>query len=214
MTVGPVSAELDRFIETYRAERGDQVRIEEVAEVVASIMATIQGDFSATDLRLYRELDELAHYIQSAKAEIAEINPADINSRHLPDAADQLDAIVAATEEATGTLLEAAERIDAEARELGSPTINDEVIRIFEACSFQDLTGQRIGKVVTTMKYIEERLDRLIAVLGKNVVVKEEPDADVGAVDPNDERALLNGPQLPEKANKQEEIDALLASFD
>ena len=31
---------------------------------------------------------------------------------------------------------------------------------VFEACSFQDITGQRIAKVVETLQHIEERVSR------------------------------------------------------
>ena len=128
---------LDERIATLRAERGDMVSIDEIAEVVASIMATMEGDVTPVDLKVYRELDELVTYIHNAKSEIALLCPDDIRQEHLPAAADQLDAIVAATEEATGTILDASEKIDVAASSLGANSINDEVIRIFEACSFQ-----------------------------------------------------------------------------
>ena len=35
------------------------------------------------------------------------------------------------------------------------------VTRIYEACSFQDITGQRIGKVVTALKAIEGRVQQV-----------------------------------------------------
>ena len=216
MSIASTSDDLGRHLEALRAERGDQVSIDEVAEIVTSILATMDGDVSGRDLRLYKELDDLAHYIQSAKSEIAALNPEDINAEHLPAAGVELDAIVAATEEATGTLLEAAEMIETEAGRLGAQAISDQVVRIFEACSFQDLTGQRIGKVVGTLKYIEDRLDRLVAVFGdelRQAVAKDGAKArKPTSVD--DEASLLNGPQLPGAGNNQDDIDALLASFD
>jgi len=38
-----------------------------------------------------------------------------------------------------------------------SEEIQERVVAIFEACNFQDLTGQRISKVMTTMKFIEKQ---------------------------------------------------------
>ncbi len=201
-------------VEALRAERGDMVSIDEIAEVVVSIMGTMQGDVSTLDLRVYKELDDLAKYIQTAKGEIASLCPEDIRSEHLPAATDQLDAIVAATEKATGSILDAAERIDSEARVLESQTITDEVIRIFEACSFQDLTGQRISKVVATLKHIEDRLDRIVSVFGSEVKATHKATAEAGQDPAGGDGHLLNGPELPGEGNKQEEIDALLASFD
>lgn len=214
MTTDAFDFDLDSRVEALRAERGDEVSIDEIAEVVSSIMATLDGDVTVLDLRVYRELDDLAAYIHTARSEIATLCPDDIRNEHLPAATDQLDAIVAATEEATGTILEAAEKIDAEAGNLKIQSITDQVVRIFEACSFQDLTGQRISKVVATIKHIEQHLDRLVDVFGDEVCKarSELTEKDGGPAD--DDKALLNGPQLPGEANKQEDIDALLASFD
>ena len=40
--------------------------------------------------------------------------------------------------------------------------IRDQVIRIFDACNFQDLAGQRIAKVLATLKFIEDRIARMM----------------------------------------------------
>ncbi len=208
-----LTPEIERRVAALRVERGDTVAIDEIAEVVANILGTLNGDMSVLDLRLYKELDDLAAYIRGAREEIAALCPEDIRQEHLPAATDQLDAIVKATEEATGTILDAAEKIEAEATRLEAATITDQVVRIYEACSFQDLTGQRISKVVTTLKHIEERLDRMVEVFGDEVR-RRRNNAEPPKPDPTDERSLLNGPQLAGEGNRQEEIDALLASFD
>ncbi len=201
-------------VEELKKERGDHVSIAEVAEVVESIMATIEGDVTGLDLRVYKELDSIAHYIQAAKSEIVELCPDDIREQHLPAASDEFDAIVKATEEATGNILDAAEKIDNEGNRLGLKEISDQVIRIFEACSFQDITGQRISKVVGTLKHIEERVDRLVHAFGAQMQGKKMRQEQSESATEDWEKSLLSSPQLPTEANKQAEIDALLASFD
>ncbi len=215
MSSQPLDPELERRVAALRAERGESIPVDEIADVVTSILGTLHGDVSMLDLRVYQELDELASYIHNARAEIVALCPDDIREEHLPAAADQLDAIVSATEEATGTILDAAEKIEAEAGKHDIPEITEQVVRIFEACSFQDLTGQRISKVVSALKHIEDRLDRMVEVFGDEVrKARKDASRATKKVDPNDEESLLNGPQLPGEANRQDEIDALLASFD
>ena len=87
------------------------------------------------------------------------------------------------------------------------------VARIFEACSFQDITGQRINKVVKTLKYIETKIDALLMAFDGGVG-GEPAAAPAGGqtVAPQDE--FISGPQLPDNANNQAEIDAILASLD
>ncbi len=209
MTTDESNGDLKRRIQSPRAERGDRVSIDEVAKVVASVMSTTRGDVTAVDLQVYKELDELAKYIANAKAEIAALCPADIRDHHLPAATDQLDAIVAATEEATSKILEATEIIAAKANELDEPEITEQVTRIFEASSFQDLTGQRTSKVIAILKYIEDHIQQLIvAFFGEETDEKRQTKAQR---DTSSEDAPLDGPQLPDEGNKQADIDALLA---
>ena len=205
---------LRKQLEEIKAARGDQVSIDEVGEVVSSIMDTLQGDMSALDLHVYRELDGLAKYINAAKADIAAVRSDDIRNKHLPDATVELDAIVSHTEEATGVILDAAETIDAEASKLESQLINDQVVLIFEACGFQDLTGQRISKIVTTLQHIEERIAKITSIFGEHFQSIAPADIDEDADDKSEDEKLKNGPQLPANANDQADIDALLASFD
>src|SRR5690606_26207106 len=133
--------------------------------------------------------------------------------KHIPNATDELDAVVGATAEATGTIMDACEVVEAIAATLGGETgdaLAAEVTKIYEACSFQDITGQRIKKVVTTLQVIETKVDALLGVLADKM-----PGIEQGAGEEEGEGdSLLNGPQLPEKAVTQADIDKLLADFD
>lgn len=207
-------ADLQRRIDAVGARREEPVDAAAIAAVVEAVVASLSGDMSVADLKLYHELEQLARYIQSAKREIAAIRPQDISAR-IPAAADELDAVVSHTAEATGTILDAAESMEklvsAMPGEVGS-VVADAVTRIYEACNFQDITGQRITKVVNTLKYIEQKIDGLLAAFGDGVIATESPPPSEESVEEN--TRLMHGPQLPQEANKQAEIDAILAGFD
>jgi chemotaxis protein CheZ len=187
----------------------------EIERIVAGVLTSLTGGVTLSDLQLYREVEALADYIQTARHEIAELRPDDIRDRHLPMATDELDAVVDATAEATGVILGAMETIEGLAPQLPpemSATMQDLVIRVYEACGFQDITGQRISKVVKTLNHIEAKVDSMLAVFGADLA-KRAPHEDAPA--PDSQAGLLNGPALPNSAgNSQEDIDALLASFD
>ncbi|HEX9490395.1 MAG TPA: protein phosphatase CheZ [Stellaceae bacterium] len=203
--------DLTRKLDAVQARTRIAVDTTEVAAVVEAIVESLSGDMSIADLKLYRELEQLAQYIQRAKREIAEVKPNDIRERHIPMATDELDAVVEATAEATGAILDEAEAVQELAATLPPPIANKiaaAVTRIYEACNFQDITGQRITKVVKTLKYIERKIDALLAAFGDTVAGKQaqlmkSPDED-----------FVSGPQLPKAANSQDEIDAILASLD
>jgi chemotaxis protein CheZ len=193
---------------------------EMVAEVVRAVLGTMRGDLTANETALLSEVEELAQTLANARAEIAALQADDINDSHIPSATDELDAIVAHTAVATNIILECCEKLD----ELG-PTltgeagqiVQDVTTRVYEACSFQDITGQRITKVVSTLQAIERKVGHIIEVFSRDQVGVAAPQFQAAgelAPNVNDPASLMNGPQLPASAMGQSDIDALLASFD
>jgi chemotaxis protein CheZ len=185
-----------------------------VASVVEAVVSSLSGDMSVADLKLYHELEQLARYIQTAKREIAEIQPHDISER-IPAATDELDAVVDHTAEATGTILDAAESMEKLSAKVPLETGNliaGAVTRIYEACNFQDVTGQRINKVVITLKYIEQKIDALLGAFGEGISDLQKRAMSASPLD--EHKHLMQGPALPKEANNQADIDAILASFE
>ena len=108
-------------------------------------------------------MEALGRTIARAKAEIAALRVDDITDNHIPFATDELDAIVEHTATATNAILKAARRwMRLRGSVTGEPAarLQDATTRIYEACSFQDITGQRITKVVATLKTIEAKVAR------------------------------------------------------
>jgi len=215
----PDNSDLQRQLAKLQSQ-GEQVSPAEITAIVESVMARLAGDLTAADLKLYAELEALARFIQNARSEIAAVRPHDIGSQDIPLATDELDAVVGATEEATGNILDAAEALSNLTANLppeAAEQVTAAVTRIYEACNFQDITGQRITKVVRTLKHIEERVSAMLSAFGEDTAKQAERSAEAPAAAPAgkpDEKDLLHGPQLPDDAKKQAEIDAILASFD
>jgi chemotaxis protein CheZ len=199
-----------RLAEIRTRHPGSQPEI--VAEVVHAVLATMSGDLSAHETSLLAEVEALGHTIACAKAEIAALRVDDITDNHIPFATDELDAIVEHTATATNAILSSCETLDDVAGSLaGEPAakLQDATTRIYEACSFQDITGQRINKVVATLKTIEAKVAQIVATFGSG----DRAVAIDLAAEPA-EAALLNGPQHPTVAMDQSDIDKLLASFE
>ena len=166
---------------------------------------------------LRTEIRALSRAIQDTKAEIAALRPANSNDDRLMAVTEELDAIVSSTEGATHTILESAERIDSLSDQLQRQSedaftrqtvdeIRDIVIHIFEACNFQDITGQRISKVVRTLKFIEDRVNNMIEIWGQDAFMDLPAPAEV---DVDEEKRLLNGPALENEGVSQADIDKL-----
>jgi len=128
-----------------------------IAELSAEVHATVQMvDYSETNLsgQLARIHDQVATMVAMPAA-------ATRNS------GIELEAVVQATEAAANTIMEAAEAIsdwlhdgkrDAESLEAVAARVNT----IFEACTFQDVTGQRIRRAIQHLQQVETMLDEMV----------------------------------------------------
>ncbi|MDR3450477.1 MAG: protein phosphatase CheZ [Alphaproteobacteria bacterium] len=192
-----------------------QLTPEEVAAVVRQVIQSLGGDVSAADLKFYTDLEDLARYIRQAKSDIALIKPNDISTEFIPNATDELDAVVGATEEATNKIMDVCDELSLIAA-ASNPENNEKIMacttKIFEACNFQDITGQRITKVVETLKHIDSRIEAIVKAMGDEihrVSGDSHVTKNIHAADP--EKGLLNGPQLAKNAISQDDIDKLLS---
>ena len=172
--------------------------------------------------KLKTELDLIYDAISKTKQEIATVHLSGFEGPEMTRVTNELDAIVGGTEHATEQILANAEEIDQMAHTLG-PRLKSEqdhalvadmqerVIKIFEACNFQDLTGQRITKVVGTLKFIETHIVRMMEIWGGLEAFK---DIAPETMAPREDGAgLLNGPKIEGEVGhaSQDEIDALFA---
>ncbi len=162
------------------------------------------------------QLHDLKGSIDKTKAEIAALHKPGESEDKFTTAAMELDAIVKATEEATNNILGASEDIQDLAQSITDRSddvkiredvakISELVITIFENCNFQDITGQRTGKVVKTINYLEERILTMINIWGEEEFEGVELPDDARSED----EKLLEGPQLDGQGISQNDIDSL-----
>ncbi|HEX2655455.1 MAG TPA: protein phosphatase CheZ [Xanthobacteraceae bacterium] len=194
--------------------------IVEPQEVITERMIEAYKAEIAEAQKLKSELDTIYSAINQTKHEIATLHISGFEGPEMTRVTHELDAVVGGTQSATEQILSSAEAIDQIANTLSAKLkdeqdqqlvhdIQEHVIRMFEACNFQDLTGQRISKVVTTLKFIEEHIVRMMDIWGGIESFKDQ------APDLMEEREgdckLLNGPKLDGEDGhaSQNDIDAL-----
>ncbi len=135
--------------------------------------------------------------------------------------ARELDAVVHSAAQATQQLLDSAEHIDEAASALSAllkeeqhhalaQDIQDQVVRIFEACNFHDITGQRITKVLATLKLVEDHVTRIKEIWAD---IDAFRTSSVARIEPQPQVTLLNGPKLEGDQGhaSQADIDAMFA---
>jgi chemotaxis protein CheZ len=127
-----------------------------IAELSAEIHATVQlVDYSETNLSA-----KLASIHEQIARVIATPAAATRNS------GVELEAVVQATEHAANQIMEAAEAISTWLQKGGDPAslpaVTQQVNAIFEACTFQDLTGQRIRRAIRHLQQVETMLSGMM----------------------------------------------------
>jgi len=123
--------------------------------------------------------------------------------------ANELDAVMQGSEQATQKILAAAEEIDQAANTLSAALkseseqglaqdIRDRVIAIFEACNFQDLTSQRVAKVMASLGRIEQQIARTLEELAR------------------ESAPPMHGPRLADDGGhvSQSDVDSMFAGSD
>lgn len=189
----------------------EDISLVDVLTLAEASIHSMKSFIDSLDSKIYSEFREIAEYIQNTKSEIGHLQANDLRSKHIPEAGDELSAVVTSTEEATTQIMECAESLlEADSSDIKAykQTVNDTMLTIFEACSFQDLTGQRIAKVVETLEHIESRVSRFAAAIGAE-------DNDGAATEKEQKRKkrkkdqILNGPAKKGEGVNQDDVDAL-----
>jgi chemotaxis protein CheZ len=204
--------QLDRIAGFLRQTRNAKVSLADVVTLAEITAESLQTFFSTMDASVYRELREIAEYIQAMKTEIGALQANDLKETRIPAAGQELSAIVQATEAATNTIMECAETVmaadDSDAAAYRA-LVQDKMMVVFEACSFQDITGQRIARVVETLQHIEERVSRFALVMRAEDIDGPLNDVERARAERR-QRLLLHGPHLQGDASAQPAVDMLL----
>lgn len=186
-------------------------------DLIEQLIGTIQARRREAEISLVSELHSISAYIQSVKTDLSSIGP-ELKTRYIPTATDELEAITETTAEATNRIMDAAESIDAMVSYgavADKEALSAAATQIYEACTFQDLTGQRVHKVVTALHEIELKIDTIIATFSARLGISDGNKVAALASAPalaqaDDEVVRAHGPQLPAMAKSQDEIDALM----
>jgi len=228
--IGPMHREIMNELRSIRSQmaklRSSSTGTESVSDATSREIATANALLETYRAQIEQceklkvELDLIHDAITRTKREIAVLHGTSFNGEEMARVNGELGAVVGGTEEATQQILEATEAIDNAATALSKVTspdqqkrlseeIQERVVSIFEACNFQDLTGQRIKKVMTTMKFIEHHIVVMMEIWGGVDAIKAHAPQITDKRD-GDAR-LLNGPKLEGDVGhaSQDDIDAL-----
>lgn len=190
------SEQIRNKLRDLRDKNGGKIEFQDCDQLIDALTVILHEK----DKELFQELGAIAEQIRSLKSDAGNVTKDSVEGAKL-----ELDAIVKSTEDATHTILDAAEGIqkaaDASSDQQAAEQIKAYITEIFTSCNFQDLTGQRISNVLKALNQIEQRVGNLLA---GGTASQAAP-----AAEPKGDDALMNGPQLDKDAPSQDDIDKL-----
>ena len=169
---------------------------------------------------LQSEVHGLLKYMGRLRQEVAGITGKSDQQTPFEGVTDRLDGIVESAAQATNTILDAIETINGAVAQLRArppvarydalyDQISAQTTEAMEACSFHDLTGQRVSRILRSLKFIEERVNVMADICGRKEIEAVTPEARLA---PKSEDGVVpRGPQSPSEAVTQAEIDALFS---
>jgi chemotaxis protein CheZ len=206
-TAQDAAAKVRSAIETLKQSDVRQKPLVEVLDLSHQLADAMKAFFGSLDQSILGEFRYIAEFIQKTRNEIADLQPNEIRASRIPGASVELDAVVRDTEHATNSIMSEAEillNVDVVTLSGYKAQVDEAMMRIIETCAFQDLTGQRVNKVIATLRHIEERVSRFADALGVTDAAHVETEAEKRA-----RELILNGPALNGQAASQDDIDAM-----
>lgn len=186
--------------------------LEDTRVAVKNLDDAVRRSRKGVGRRVQEELEALVETVSKTQEELVRLKPEQISGLRVGSAHAELDAVIRHTEQAAGDFLLAVEELDLIADTLPkkkAAQIREVTTRMLEASTFQDISGQRLDKAKKEIKEIDTCVAAVLAVLGHEVQAEQpSPDQILSEED------LLNGPQHEGMGSSQEDVDALLASFD
>ena len=206
MTKQLSSNRIDEIVDCISQERDGDIPLTELLGLTKVMIESLQSMIEERG----GEVSAIADHIERTQIELDALKPGSLAGETISGADDDLKEVVGATEQATQTILESAERIMAAGdSDMDSyrQIVDEAVVNIFEACCFQDITGQRINRVLATLSYISKHLTHVTGVLNGG-------DRQAADMEMPEKCSLLNGPQSDDTAISQDAANDLFGTPD
>lgn len=213
MPAAEVAARVRESLASLKASDFKDAQVMEVLKLAQQLTDTMQLFFGSLDRSIHEEFTYIANYISKTREEISRLRPNDIKEQRIPVAGAELEAVVTDTEKATETIMSEAEAVlcmDADGDpEAYKAAVDEAMMKIIESCSFQDLAGQRVSKVVSSLRHVENRVSRFAQTMG---VHDAEADEEETSEAERRKKLHLNGPAIGGPEKEQDEVDEILKS--
>lgn len=183
------------------------VAMSDIGSVVSAVLKALPWDKLNKAHESYRQKSDDA----SVQKAVEDLDFVDVRDYLLPSIERELAAIVEALHIATSNILNSIEIIESQSTVISSDKLKDAVTHIYEACSFQDITGQRMSKIIQLLKKLEMRVEGLLGRSGDNAATERYAKMLINQKKNDRKNEFLVGPTSGPVGITQKEIDNLFS---
>jgi chemotaxis protein CheZ len=193
-------------LKSLQAENKGVIDINNVDNIIKQFLEVLNPHLkNEQEKEIYYQLEMILAQFKSLKQDVSNISHEILNKNFIPEITMDLRSVILQTEKSVTSILDISDDISALSQKVEDPTIRESLMikstRILELCNFQDLTGQRIQKIVHHLTEIESVIYKMLHAL--------RPDPSLRVKTSSNEEGLLNGPQKEQVSPSQDDIDAL-----
>lgn len=183
------------------------VSMSDISSVVGTILKALPWDKLNKAYTNTRQKSDDA----SVQKAVDDLGFVDIRNYLLPSIERELAAIVEALHSATSNILSSVEDLETNTADNSSEQVKEAITHIYEACSFQDITGQRMSKIIQLLKKLEMRVEGLLGRSGDDAATERYAKMLINQKKNYRQNEFLVGPTSGPVAITQKEIDDLFS---
>ncbi len=191
-------------------ENAGKIDMNNVDDVIRQFLEIISTHITTTQQHeIYHQIEMISAQIISLKKDVSNISEEVLDENFIPQVTMELRSIINQTERSVTNILDLSDEVTRLCDEIPDLKLREELmvkaVRILENCNFQDLTGQRIKKIIDRLTEIESTIYKMLHALrpSKDLRTKQTPA----------DKHLLNGPQEEHNCPSQVEVDDLFNSL-
>lgn len=188
-----------------KSEKGDELKFSDMERLIDDILQS-KLENSEQNAEVINSLRKVKAEIQLIRADIDQsIEGQSDTFDLLPLSQKDLTDVVKVLEGATNSILDQTDAITEllKADNVDKVALSEAVMKICEHCNFQDLTGQRLTRIMSNLAKFEHSVFSILnAIIGADLMAAKQSKKLEYAND-----TLMNGPEFLDEAPKQNKID-------
>ena len=210
MTKKDWAEELFIKLKHLQGENAGTIDINNIDNIIKQFLEVLNSHLTSSQERdIYHQIEMILAQFTALKRDISNMSREILDDSFIPDITMDLRSVILQTEKSVTGILDVSDEISNMSQKITDPALREELMikstRILELCNFQDLTGQRIQKIVHHLTEIESVIYKMLHAL--------RPDLKLRDKHASEEHALLNGPQKEHETPSQNDIDDLFDSL-